>query len=278
MISYADEGSNHPKHDVVCIFTDGGIHDGQSSASSVIGLLRNDGTNEPYLDKIEIFSKYHNNSTNNIAELSAILFGIEKAFERYKSSEDHTYAYLIFSDSEYAIHTLTEWVFGWYKTYTCEKRNGIVVPYMLTKCGTPVKNCEIISAIIGMIVHHEEWFTFLQFVNVKGHTWKKGGIEEQMTYYKKANQTDITRKEAVFVTKYNHIVDRVASNVCDWVQNEGFDINFNDNGDPCMQFTVKGLNFKVYDSAGDGVRYSDYMILSSAIMRRYREILNQTPF
>jgi hypothetical protein len=80
------------------------------------------------------------------------------------------------------------------------------------------------------------------------------------------------------VTKYNHIVDRVASNVCDWVQNEGFDINFDDNGDPCMQFTVKGLSFKVYDSANDGVRYSDYMILNSAIMRRYREILNQTPF
>lgn len=278
MISYADEGSNHPKHDVVCIFTDGGIHDGQSSASSVIGLLRNDGTNEPYLDKIEIFSKYHNNSTNNIAELNAILFGIEKAFERYKSSEDHTYAYLIFSDSEYAIHTLTEWVFGWYKTYTCEKRDGIVVPYMLTKCGTPVKNCEVICAIISMIVTHEKWFTLLQFVNVKGHTWKKGGIDTQIEYYEKANKTPITRKEAIFVTKYNHIVDRVASTVCDWVQNEGFDLNYDDNGEHCMRFTHKNLDFYVFDSAGDGVKYSKYMILTKAMMKRYREILNQQPF
>ena len=46
----------------------------------------------------------------------------------------------------------------------------------------------------------------------------------------------------------------------------------------CMRFNVKGLNFNVYDSVNDGVRYSKYMILNNAIMKRYREILNQTPF
>lgn len=277
MLSYVTEGSEHPKHDVICIFTDGGIHECESSASSVIGIL-NDKEAEPKLEKVEIFSKYHPDSTNNIAELSAILFGIEKAFDRYKSTEEHTYSFLIFSDSEYSIKSLTEWVFGWYKTYTYEKHDGIVVPYMLTKGGSPVKNCELICAIISYIVNHQSNFTQIEFVNVKGHTWKRDGVSKQMEYYQKANKTPITRGEATFIAKYNHIVDRVASTVCNWVQDNGFDINKNDNGEPCMEFSHKGITFNVYDSVNDGLKYAKYMILNSNMMKQWRKILCHEPF
>ena len=280
MISYTTEGSEHPAHDTICIFTDGAIYDGQSSGSAVIGIL-NDSQPEPYLENIEIYSKYHSTSTNNVAELTGILFGLEKAFSKYRNTDEHTYSFLVFSDSEYAIKSLTEWVFGWYKTYTYERKNGIVVPSMMTKGGTPVKNCELICAIVSLIANNRKNFIDLDFINVKGHTWQKTvdtGIIIQMEYYEKANQCNITKQEATFIAKYNHIVDRVASNVCSYVMDNGFDINFDDCGDPCMEFVIKGMTFRAYDSVNDGIKYSDYMVLTKGIMKAYRDILEHKPF
>lgn len=278
--SFAEDGCLSKDHDVVCIFTDGSIGKGNSSGTAVIGLLDRTDYDFPRLKDIEVYSKYYDESTNNIAELSGILFGIKKALEKYKCSDNHTYTFLLFSDSEYSIKSLTEWIFAWYKTYTYEKVNGIVVPSMFTKGGTPVKNAQFICAIIHYIVEHEKDFLDFCFINVKGHKNFKDmkDIKEQMSYYEKVNKCTITTGEAVFITRYNNIADRVAYNVVKYINENGYTINFDDNGEPCMVFNYKGLNFKVYDSVNDDLEDSNYYILTKQIMKRYRMILEHLPF
>lgn len=281
MLSYTTEGSDQYQHDTVCIFTDGAITQGHSSGSCVIGLLDESGDSIE-LKNIRAFSKYHDDSTNNIAELQGVMLGIMKALEYYKSTSKHTYSLLIFSDSEYCIKSLTEWVFGWYKTYTETNKNGIVFPSMMTKGGTKVKNAELICAIIHYIVANEQYFTDISFVNVKGHTWNKGNpsITEQMEYYKTANNCDITEKEAVFICKYNHIVDRIAVLVSNHIKKYGIeDVPFFENdGTPCLKFTEKDMHFTVYDSVNDEKLLSKYYVLNKAIMKSYRAILQHLPF
>lgn len=280
--SYLDEGCQYPDHDTVCIFTDGSIDKdkGSSCGSAVIGLLVTEDDGSMTLRNIKSYSKYYANGTNNVGELSAILLGLEKAFSMYQSTDKHTYNFLIFSDSEYAIKALTEWVFGWYKSYTYQRQNGIVIPSMMTKGGTPVQNAQFICAIIHFIVAHKKDFLLLEFINVKGHKdfKKHKDLLDQIEYYEKTNQTQLTLKEAKFISLFNHISDRIAYNVCNHLADTGYDINFEEDGTPCMRFNTKGIDFIVYDSENDDKRMSEYYILNKAIMKEYREILDAVPF
>ena len=55
-----------------------------------------------------VYSKQTNNTTNNREEIKAIL----RAMVDYGKMEDEV---IVYSDSAYAVNTLTSWMFGWAK-------------------------------------------------------------------------------------------------------------------------------------------------------------------
>lgn len=88
------------------------------------------------------------NTTNNEMELYAILQGISHAINHYDEIN-------IYSDSEYAIRTLTEWAYKW-------KRNG-----WMKKGG--IKNLNLIKQIFELVEDNPK----VKFHKVKSHS----GIE-----------------------------------------------------------------------------------------------------
>lgn len=252
--------------DAVFVFTDGAITEGHSSGSAVYGIPTED---ENYLlqpMKLKAWSKFHNASTNNEAELTGIWEGIKHASLDYP----HRRLY-IFSDSEYCVKTFTDWIFTWYKTYTVNKRNGIVIPSMMTKGGTPVKNAQLICLIINYVVSEKIDVTF---INVKGHT--KGKIEDQMKYFEKANGCRLSHNEAEFIAKHNHIVDRIAVIVSNFIKTNG--IEGIDPREPYIEFEEKGLKFKVETPLDEDDLYGKYYMLNHKIMSEFKERIDNKPF
>lgn len=144
-------------------------------------------------------------TTNNEAELFGILKGIELI-------SDNSKEYILYSDSEYSINSLTKWIIDWYKTYSEQKnKNGIILPSMLTKGGKPVKNCLLICAIINLIVKKN---VRIRFRHVRGHMSenKDKDILTQANYMSKVNSISFEKalSEAKFVCKYNNFIDKLA--------------------------------------------------------------------
>ena len=254
--------SSYDYKDSVFIFTDGAITEGISSGSAVYGIPVDDINKGLGLTKVRAWSKFHNSSTNNEAELTGIFVGIQHASKEYPGKTLY-----VFSDSEYCVKSLTEWIFTWYKTYTLNKRNGIIIPSMMSKGGTPVKNAQLICLIINYIVTND---LYVQFINVKGHT--KNNVEEQIKYFEKANKCILTTEEAKFITKYNHIVDRVAVIVSNFIKNSGFEGT--DLRKSYMEFSHKGMMFRVEDCRDEDELFGQYYLLNHNIMNSYKYNLN----
>ena len=83
--------------------------------------------------------------TNNIAELTAPILGMEALTEKCNV--------IIYSDSMYTINCITKWVVGW-------ERRG-----WKTTTGEPVKNVEIIKRLNNLCNYH-----VVTWVKIKGHS------------------------------------------------------------------------------------------------------------
>lgn len=95
------------------VFTDGSCR-GNPGPGGWAGLIRNLET------KDEIIVKGNSsNTTNNYMELSAIIYSIKKI----KDNFDNIGVIKIYSDSNYCIKGISEWLPGWIKTNFKGKKN-----------------------------------------------------------------------------------------------------------------------------------------------------------
>lgn len=97
-----------------------------------------------YGDKIKTISGFHNESTNNIMELTAVIEGMKALKEECRID--------IYTDSKYVVDAVTQWLPNW-------QRNG-----WKTSANKPVKNAELWREILKLISFHKvDWHW------IKGH-------------------------------------------------------------------------------------------------------------
>ena len=140
----------------VVIYTDGSAHPNPGPGGFGVLVLDKDEKNE-YNIIVECYSKQFNNRvTNNEMELKALLY----SFLNYGiniNNKEFVEIPVVYSDSSYAINTLTNWMFSWAK-------NG----WIKSDKKVP-ENLEIIKA-------YYEWYQKgyrIELRKVKGHAGNK---------------------------------------------------------------------------------------------------------
>ncbi len=135
------------------VYTDGACigHIGQRNAGCGVYFGENDHRN--------VSEKIPNNykQTNQVAELMGIYRALQKIIHCGQNYEN----WILFSDSKYAILSLTVWIKLW-------KRNG-----WKTSKGSPVSNREMINEISILL----KSFPNMKFIHVPAHTGILGNEE-----------------------------------------------------------------------------------------------------
>ena len=187
------------------VFTDGAVTAGTSCGAAVLLEIDEDFKD---IKIIEQAVKINEESTNNEAELFGILKALELINCNRKGEDDVN---IIFSDSEYAIFSLTKWIKDWIKTYTATRNNSLITPKMMTKGGKEVKNCKLICTIINTIAKNN---IKVKFMHVRGHMNKNSAddIKTQAAYYAKLNNIDykLALSQSKLICKYNDYIDNLA--------------------------------------------------------------------
>ena len=187
------------------VFTDGAVTAGTSCGAAVL-LKTDEGFKNPKI--VEQAIKINEESTNNEAELFGILKAVELLNWNRKGEDDVN---IIFSDSEYAIFSLTKWIKDWIKTYKATRNNSLITPRMMTKGGKEVKNCKLICTIINSIAKHN---IKIRFMHIRGHMNKNNvdDVRTQAAYYAKLNniEYDLALSQSKLICKYNDYVDNLA--------------------------------------------------------------------
>jgi ribonuclease HI len=243
---------------MIVVFTDGGITKGTSCGGASLIEIKNNNEYSVIKSSIKICEE----STNNEAEL----FGIYKAIELLEPNNSEPY--IIFSDSEYAVKSLTIWILDWFKTYSYKKENSICVPSMLTKGKSPVKNAKLLCMIINLIVDKN---LKIRFKNVRGHKSpnKDQDIMSQALYFRESNNLSkmISKDFAKFICTYNEYIDKLVGD-CIWKFKEG-DIE---------KLEVNNVEVDIrYGKMFDDEKYKHLYILNKAIMNKYKELLGINP-
>lgn len=139
------------------IYTDGGCRGNGTmvnpkAAAAAILLVPNE---EPrfYVERLNF-----QQNTNNQAEIFAVIRGLELLKKYYNITEDFVKDKLIiYSDSNYTIQGITNWINGW-------RANG-----WKTANKEPVKNKELWIVLDELVNELKDSFT-IEFVKVKGHS------------------------------------------------------------------------------------------------------------
>lgn len=139
---------------MIIVYTDGSCR-GNGKASNtggygVVALQSRDG-NEDEAEIIECYSKSSLDTTNNREELKAILYTMIK----YGAKDNNIPQ--VYSDSAYAVNTLTNWMFGWQK-------NG----WIKSDKKTP-ENLDLIQAYYNLYKKGHR----IDLKKVKGHSGQK---------------------------------------------------------------------------------------------------------
>lgn len=248
---------------MIVAFTDGGIHKGTSCGGA--SLIEIKGKNEYSIIKSAI--KICEDSTNNEAEL----FGIYKALELLESN--NTEPYIIFSDSEYAVKSLTIWVIDWFKSYSYKRENSICIPSMMTKGKSPVKNAKLLCMIINTIVEKN---LNVRFKNVRGHRSpnKDNDVLSQALYFKESNNLNkiISKEFAKFLCTYNDHIDKlVGEHIQLFIDSKYPNENDTEYNEP---FNYDNVEIDIrYGGIFDDVKYKHLYILNHSIMNEYQKLL-----
>lgn len=143
---------------MVELYTDGACRGNGTAknATAGVGVVLIIDNNEPVFCKNKL--KFTPN-TNNKAEISAIITGINLLYEYYDFKDDDFVKdkLTIYSDSNYVIQGITKWIDGW-------RANG-----WKTANKTDVKNKELWQALDRMLTVLSNHFE-IEFVKVKGHS------------------------------------------------------------------------------------------------------------
>lgn len=246
-------------NDMLSIFTDGGINHGTSCGGAI--LLDIPEKNEKFndIDVIKGSFKICEDSTNNEAELFGILQSL------YLIEPENETPVIIFSDSEYAVKTLTIWIFDWFKNYRANRNSGLVIPSMMTKGGKPVQNCKLICTIISTIVHNN---LQVRFKNVRGHMNpnNENDVNMQASYFKKSNnlKKDISFSFSKFLCTYNELIDKSVGK-----QLKRYKCHEKINTNPDFITEIR------HDGHFEDNLYKKYYLLNTAIMNKYKSLIGK---
>lgn len=141
---------------IINLYTDGACRgNGKENARAAIGIVLKIGIEEAYFYK-EVINFEEN--TNNKAEIYAIIKGLELLSKKHKpNSNFEKDKLIIYSDSNYTIQGITNWINGW-------RANG-----WITSSRTPVKNVELWKKLDYELEKINKNYD-IEFVKVKGHS------------------------------------------------------------------------------------------------------------
>lgn len=139
------------------LYTDGGCRGNgtRENPLAAIGIVLLIEDNKP----IYFYEKLgFNPNTNNIAEICAIIRGIDLIKENVNFKDENQKSDLtIYSDSAYTINGITNWINGW-------RANG-----WITSSKTPVKNVDLWKKLDWELQKLGDYFN-INFIKVKGHS------------------------------------------------------------------------------------------------------------
>lgn len=176
------------------IFTDASIRvvkDETIGASGYIAVIGNDAIHQD----IRVLRE----STNNQSEIYAVYMAIQYAL----LNRDKVKVINIFSDSQFAIFGLREWVFSW--------MNNIRGDRLYNSSNKPVSNQNIFMAILYTIINYN---LEINLYHNMGH-YKDEKVVEFIQLFKKHNQiNDYLEKEIGYkIIYFNNKIDMLTRNV-----------------------------------------------------------------
>lgn len=179
------------------IFTDGSslIKGKYYESSSSVVIYHGD-------TKLIECGKYHKNGTISLGEAYAVMLGLDtfyfEIFDLIKKEYDVTVR--LFSDSDYVVRTLTEWMPGWIRKYGI---NGT----WLTSKNEPVAHSWIFKHINSHYYFSEPFK--LEVYHVNSHTDGKK-LSKVLDKFNKRNKTSISKKDFEFIISGNDKADKIA--------------------------------------------------------------------
>ena len=178
-------------------------------------------------------------STNNRGELLAVYLGIKLAEKTIYQFPNKFAAIYLYSDSQFAIYGLRDWMVNWIKT---EDEDGV----LYGSSNLPVKNQELFKMIITYCVTHK---LVVNFFNQKGHVNlnKQKDLALANRQFKTANGFWLKPEDIYKISFYNDIVDKNTRRILD-----------NVNPDDYPAYTVKStqqmMQYKIPENFKDFIK------------------------
>ena len=194
----------------ITVFTDGSSYIDKKTnfyeASSAIVININS-------EEVCRFGCYHNNGTNSIGEVYAMMLAIEKVEElKRDNSELKDYFTVYISDSKYVVSSLNEWIHGW---AALNKYNEI----WKSSSNKPIAYQWIMKYLYEKYISKHSWQENNLIIHINGHIQSK----DISKYYSKAlkrnskqtwkHQRAITKHTFESLVQGNHIADHVAEKI-----------------------------------------------------------------
>ena len=177
-------------------------------------------------------------STNNRGELLGVYLGVKLAHEELLSNPGRYDRVYVYSDSQFAVYGLRDWMKGWIKT--CDA-NGIIYG----SNNKPVKNQELFMMIITYCVTNK---LKIYFFNQKGHvnTNSSKALANANMQFKTANGFLLRPDEIFKISFFNDIVDKNSRNILDSINPDDYPIITHTVNDRYMCRYIVPDNFKQY--------------------------------
>lgn len=189
---------------VLQLFTDGGgfrQEDKSYIGSSGIRILL-DG------ELLQEGSAISNPGTNQYAELRAMAVGLHEIGKLIEDVPDD-YIIELYTDSEYSLMCLTQWIYGWKK----RMKNGIY--YSASRPPKPVLNQAIIDVAFDKLVEIRKDCQ-IDFFHINSHV-TPSEFDKAFKRFKKynPNKEDVSEEEFVYLMKQNDLVDKIVRTAYD---------------------------------------------------------------
>ena len=166
--------------------------------------------NDTKLKTLDMYYTILPNTTNNIAEATGVLRGVQYAV----AHKDQFDRINIFSDSQWCIKSLTTWIFDWINTID---NMGV----MYNSSQSPVSNQTIFNEIIMTIVDTR---TKLHFYHCKGHVIRdsKEGLFDALKVFRISNLVPeyihMNFHQVYVMAYYNDYIDTTTRDVLNkWI-------------------------------------------------------------
>lgn len=191
--------SRKDKENIFWIFTDGSSFIKkkyyESSSACIIYL------NDEFITK---FGCFHENGTNSLGELYAVMMGLDKVYEILNNSDTLTQANTeikVVSDSQYVVKSLTSYIYTWVK-------QGMDKNWKAST-GKPVAYQDLMKYVFAKYLIKPEYTTSI--FHIMGHVGSKILVNKAFFKFNEYNNSYLTISEFKIMMKRNNMVDELAN-------------------------------------------------------------------